>query len=695
MKYYLFCLLLFSNFTFVLEAQEFSKNFGIVAKNTIELEKYAADTTAEAVILFDLGKSYFIAGQEDFYDYRIQTIAASPGQASNTRPDQATSNFETTKTSASNGADDFFNVVLERRKRIKILSEEGLKWAEISIPFYQQGGVHEIIYDLEAYTYNYEDAELKKTKLDITTISEEKISESWLVKKFKMPNVKKGSIIEYKYKINSQYTFNLRDWEFQSEIPTMYSEYEVRMIPFYEYSWFLQGKNDFTSQKTYLDQSMTRVFGKQKFNDMVHRYILEDVPAFKNEKFLSSRNDYIIKIDFQLAQINYSNGTSKPIGRTWEELIIDLKKHSDFGRYIKRSEKLARKVLNLKDLLDKNPKERFDFILKYVKNNYTWNKESKKYASQTPNNLIKTKIGNSADINLFTLGLLKAAGVLSYPVISSTRQNGKVKSKGVYEHSLNYVLICAKIHGKQVLSDATEKLNLTERLPLRAINGKGLLVTEEKEEWIDLRCYTSSEEKNKFVIKLSEKGLNAAISKSFTEYDALNYRKNFGEDKAKIKEILKQNNTYKLGENIEIKNYSNIEKPYTIEYTLSSQSEISDEKISISPFLDEVLNQNPLTEKTRRFPMDMIYPSKKSYHAVITIPEGYAVESFPKADNIKNNLFEFDYSVKNEGNKIEVFFNYAFKQDIYPADYYSRIKFYFKQIVKLGDKKIVLKKKVF
>lgn len=105
-------------------------------------------------------------------------------------------------------------------------------------------------YDIEAYTYNYENGQLNKTKLNTSNCHNEKINEYWVVKKFAMPNVKAGSIVEYKYKINSEYKFNLKDWEFQWKIPVVYSEYQVNMIPFYEYSYLLQGANKFDSQTT-------------------------------------------------------------------------------------------------------------------------------------------------------------------------------------------------------------------------------------------------------------------------------------------------------------------------------------------------------------------------------------------------------------------------------------------------------------
>ncbi len=81
--------------------------------------------------------------------------------------------------------------------------------------------------------------------MDNSTIFEEKVNDHWRVKKFALPDVKEGSVIEYKYKIISPYFFNLHDWDFQQRIPVIYSEYTTAMIPFYEYTYIFQGASKF------------------------------------------------------------------------------------------------------------------------------------------------------------------------------------------------------------------------------------------------------------------------------------------------------------------------------------------------------------------------------------------------------------------------------------------------------------------
>jgi hypothetical protein len=632
------------------KGQNFSKEFEKIGKDEIELKQYSLDKNAESIVLFDIAKSYFI---------------------------QTESSFE---------------VVFERTTRIKILSEAGIKWAVVEIPFYQEGGIYEKVYDIKAYTYNYEDGRIIKTPLDISNTFNEKINNYWNVKKFAIPNVKEGSIIEYKYKINSQYMFNLRDWEFQWKIPVVYSEYEVRMIPFYEYSYLLQGASRFDSQTSYVDKGLSRQFGSITFQDMVHKYIMKDIPAFNNEEFITSINDYIIKLDFQLSKIKYPNGSTIDIITTWNDMNKELIKHSDFGKYIKNSEKLAPKVLNVKDIKLKADNEKFNYIMDFVKGNFNWNNYYGKYTSKTPKKFIEEKHGNCADINLFVIGLLNSVGIDAKPVLISTRDNGKIKYDYPYTHFFNYVIILANVEGNQILSDATEVLSLNNRIPSRCINDKGIIIQKDKVEWIGLEFILPSEIKTYIQIELINNELKSSISKTATEYDASYYRNHFTDNSETIKKRLETTDYFIIDTSITVHNQLNKEKPYILTFKQTSKPEIVNEKIYLSPFLNEIISDNPLKQKERTYPIDMTYPKKRVFNSTILIPIGYKVEYIPSDQKINNQLFEFTYSTNSDDNKIIISFDYYFKKSIYSPTDYSNIKFYFNEIVKKGNEKIVLSK---
>lgn len=642
---------LFVIFWHIVPGQDFPKELGKICNEEYELKQYSQDKNAEALVLFDIGKSYFVRTESSF------------------------------------------DVVFERTTRVKIFSEAGIKWAEVKIPFYQEGNIYENVYDLEAYSYNYENGHIIKTPVNLSNTFDEKISNYWNIKKFAIPNVKEGTIIEYKYKINSQYIFNLRDWEFQWKIPVLYSEYEVKMIPFYEYSWLLQGANKFDSQTSYVDKGLSRQFGPITFNDMVHKYIMKDVSAFDDEEYITSINDYIIKLDFQLSKINYFNGAKVDIITTWENMNKELLKHKDFGKYIQKSEKLATKLLNIDSLKLKTDKERFETVMEYVKGNYNWDKNIGKYTSKTPGKFVEERYGSCADINLFTIGLLNASGIVAKPVLISTRENGKIKYDYPFTHFFNYVIILANVGGDNILTDATEILSLNDRIPTRCINDKGLIIQKDKIEWIGLECFFPSKIITDTQIKIINNAvINSSITKNATEYDALYYRDNYTDNIETIKKKLETKGYLIIDSTIMVQNQYIKDKPYILSYNQTSKPEIVNEKIYVSPFLNETFSDNPLKQKERTYPIDLIYPQKRIYNSSVLIPEGYKVDYLPSEQMIDNQLFELTYSINSDENQINITFVYYLKESVYPATEYSKIKSYFNEIVKKGNEKIVFTK---
>lgn len=648
---YLSCLLCFIlSFHAVIKAQEFSKEFGKIGKNEANMISYGPDKSSAAVVLFDIGKSAF------------------------------------------ENVDNTFEIVFEKTTRIKIFSDAGLKFAEVEIPFYQEGNIYEKVYKIEAYTYNIDGETFRKTALNTESCHDEKFNEYWNIKKFALPDVKAGSIIEYRYKIRSQYLFNLRDWEFQSRIPTIYSEYEVKMNPFYEYVWYLQGANKFDSMTSHKDDHISKSYGSIGYKDQVHKFIMKNVPAFNDEEYITSINDYIIKIDFQLSRINRTNGASVNVINTWTDLIKELLKDENVTKFAKKCEKLSGKLFSPDSIMYKSQKEKFDFILDYVKANFNWNKYNAKYSSKSPNDLLKDKFGNSADLNLLVVGLLNASGIEAFPLLLSTRNNGKIKADYPYLSAFNYVLIATNIDDKLILSDATEVLCQNDRIPFRCLNDKGLLIKPGEVEWVSLQGSIPSETAT--IISIDSIGINtnASLQISASEYDALRYRNMYGND---AKKIMERGNTYeytKDEQSIIISNPYNKDLPYIMKYNTTYKTEIINNKIYISPFLYEPLTDNPLKQNSRLYPIDMQYPEKMSYNSTITIPEGYRIDFKPEDHKIQNNLFELNYNIKSDEKTINVIFNYTFKKSTYEPKDYLNIKFYFADIVKKGNEKVVLVK---
>ena len=611
------------------------RKFGVVSLDELKLAVYEKDPEAEAVVLFDEGESFFYyVGQS--YDIRFT-----------------------------------------RTKRIKILDKSGIKHAEVSIPYYVNGrGQTEIVRSIKAYTYNYENGKTVKKELDKKTIYEEKINNRWRAKKFVFPDVKVGSIIEYKFILETPFHFNLPDWEFQSRIPTIYSKYTVRMIPFYEYIYLVKGISKFSYQKSEPNTGLKRDYFGVKFNDMVNTYVLEDVPAFKDASFITSKDDYIIKMDFQLSKINNPTGGSREIITTWKKLNTALLKHDKFGKYIKRSERFAKQLLEEKiNINGKETKEKIKIIIEYMKSNFRWNGYYSKYTSKSPKELLNQKTGNSADINLFLIAILKSAEIEVKPVILSTRNNGKIRTNYPFDHHFNYVIPLVSAGEIDFLVDATESKMSYARIPKRCINGKGLVVDKEFVLWVNLYNGVASINNKVITININPKDLQATsiVSIQSTEFESLNYKTLFGNDTARIRtEFLKDRFTHIS--QVSTFNYNRKEKPYVISIKGKIDIENIDNKLIISPFMGFPIQENKLTQKERNYPVDFVFKKTEGFKSDISIPSGYKILSIPNNFKLNDQLVHINLAFKQNGNMVEASGSYTFKKAIYQKNEYPELK---------------------
>ncbi len=112
-----------------------------------------------------------------------------------------------------------FELVTEIQERIKIYNKEGFEYATKKVYLHKNGSDEEQLNSLKAYTYNLQDGKIEETKLEKNGIFDTEQSKYRNETKFTMPDIKEGSIVEYKYKIYSPFYWSVDDFVFQYDIP--------------------------------------------------------------------------------------------------------------------------------------------------------------------------------------------------------------------------------------------------------------------------------------------------------------------------------------------------------------------------------------------------------------------------------------------------------------------------------------------
>nr|WP_232325371.1 DUF3857 domain-containing protein [Pedobacter panaciterrae] len=239
-KSVLFGLLLMANLCVYAQQKEVkSKTFkyGKVDLNEFDTKVNGTDSAAAAVALFDVGRGWF-----EF----------SP----------KTGNFI---------------YVFERHSRYKIINKTGYDYANLEIQFYKQNGMEEHLDYMDGATYNLEAGKIVISKLNKESKFSEKQDKNFTLKKFALPNVKEGSIVEFKYKIKSDFIFTLRPWRFQKPIPMLYSEYEIRIPEYYKYKITAGGFLYINPKEEMVNETFSSSSGNLNATSLKLHYQVENV----------------------------------------------------------------------------------------------------------------------------------------------------------------------------------------------------------------------------------------------------------------------------------------------------------------------------------------------------------------------------------------------------------------------------------
>ncbi len=648
-------------FSFFALSQKSPRAFGDVSSQELNMKFYDKDPTAPAVVLFDVGFSEVLE-KENEYNY---------------------------------------NIIFKKHRRIKVFDKNKFGNTEVTIPLFKLGSARkeEILY-IEAHTLNYVNGKVEKSQVSPLSIFEEKINESLSFKKFVFPNVQNGSILEFRYEIESPFKSQMPNWEFQSRIPTIYSKYMVSLVPFYEYVYYLQGVEEFDEMEK-MDAESTKGWGlankakgqnlkeRYGFKDITYKFVLKDVPAFKDESYISSVGNHIIKMYFQLSAYHSPYHGKKEYLSTWPKLNNALLDNSYFGKYIEKASRKSRKLIRQLDISDLNLNEKRVAIINYVKSNFEWNGYSSKYASQSPKDLLKSKIGNAADINLFMIGMMQRADIECEPVILSTREHGIIRDEYPFSFHANYVI--GQVGEEPTfLADATDKLLPYDRLPPRCLNDKALIVKEDDETWVSLDFDIPSLEK--YVISLTPDPVNASINYTVNvqsnEYEAYSYRLMFENEKSKMEKYFAD----KIGSISNSKSlfYEDLRRPYIMSFEGKVDVTKVGSNLIFKPFFELPKQKNDLKQDKRNYPVELIYRTNNEFEMNLNIPTGYKIVSPPDNFSLNNDLIDINLSIKKTENRVSIMGNYEFKKSIYQPEDYTDIKQYFDIIIEKFNQEIVL-----
>lgn len=603
-----------------------------------------------------------------------------------------------------------WQLITKIHQRIKLYHKDGFNWATKKIRLYNGKNGNENV-SIKANTFNLVANKIEKTKLKKNEIFDENISENWRRKKFTMPNIKEGSIVEWEYTIRSPYYSNIDDMVFQYKIPVKKVESKV-VIP--EYFKFKYQPNLYYPVTVKQSQKNRKLNFSYRENDSrlgsarttrrdVSVDLLEkvfeasekNIPALKEEPYVNNMDNYVCKVSFELTAYTPKYGIPKFFNNTWKDVAKTIYRSSKFGDELKKTG-YFKNDLTAALATASTLHQKIGAIFNLVKSKITWNNNYGKYTDVGVKKAYKEGVGNVAEINLTLVAMLREAGINANPVLVSTRAHGI--SLFPTTDGFNYVIAIVETPNGFITLDATEKYSMPNVLPARTLNWSGRIVRKDgSSESINLFPKKHAKNNTYVSVKIDNDGLVAGSKRTaLSNIFALNYR-------AKKNNIALDDlrNSYEKKYNIEIEevkvsNKNDLNKPIVELYQFESEDliDVVGTKLYINPLLFLGETNNPFTLKDRKYPIDFATPWEDKITVTFEIPEGYQVTSIPEkyAVSLPDNYAVFKFLSSVKGNKIQILSSIKMNTPIIPQNYYAAIKEFYKKIVQKHTEKIVLSK---
>jgi transglutaminase-like putative cysteine protease len=637
------------------KGQDEKIKLGQVTYRELDMKRYDKDTSAVAVVLDEFGKAYI----DDQNDH---------------------------------------NIIFEYYAKIKILKGAGTSYGDYVIPLGKSEKRTEKLISVKASSFNMENGSMKELKLDPKNIFTSDPGRYYDLKKFAIPNVRAGTVIEVFYKLESPFISNFRTWEFQSDIPKVKSEFWSIIPGYYLYNIALKGFQKLSKQENTIIRGCINI-GGSKADCSKFQFAMVDIPAFIEEDYMTAKSNFLSSVNFELAQINYPDGRKDMITKEWKDADQEMQRSQYFGLQIKRGKDIVDREVEQLVSGETDPLQKAMKIYEFIKGRFRWNEYEGKYSDFGIKKAFESKIGNVGDINLSLIAALEYAGLNVEPLLLSTREHGTATELYPVLTDFNYVVAKVNIGDKVYLLDATDRYHPFGLLPQRCLNGKGRVLGDKGSYWYDVKP-TQKEKKITVVsLALDGKGLmKGSLDFTYAGYAAMSFRKRvneFSSEKEYIENYAKGLHGISI-KKFEFKNLDQLQNPVVLRMDIEfdADTDLGSDHFLFNPFVLDGLKENPFKSNARLYPVDFGAPVEETMILNLEYPTNYAIDGLPPklALSLPQGGGRYLFEVQNTANKLTMNNSLLIAKPLFTSSEYHYLKELFNQVISAQQTELVFKK---
>jgi hypothetical protein len=569
--------------------------------------------------------------------------------------------------------------------RIKILKEEGRKYADIELRYLKDA---RSISDLKARTIQPDGRvnPFSGKPFDKTVIKAKGIR--YLAKTFTMSDVQVGSIIEYSYTERwNDYIYDSH-WILSDELFTKRAKFSLTPSGEYAVRWIW---NDFPANCP-----------APKYEGGIVRLEATNIPAFETEDYMPPENELKARVDFI-----YSNDSEKDPVKYWKNIDKALYQAvQEFADKRKAMEQAVATVVQPND----PPAAKLEKLYARVQQirNLSFEKEKtqqeekreKRKGIHNVEDVWKRGYGDGGDITWLYMALVRVAGFEAYPVFVSRRNEYFFDPATPDGHRLNDTVVLVKANGKDLYLDPGTLYTPFGLLPWSETAVRGLKLDKDGGSWVTTTLPESgaSRVERKADFKVSDNGsLDGKLTLTYTGLEALWRRiEERDEDDADRRKFLEDEVKGDVPASVDVELTN---KP---DWASSSPALVAEFKLTIPGWVAGAGRKAMLPvgifssdekrvfgEERRVHNIYFHFPFQKEDDLSISLPEGWKVSSLPSAQNQDAHVVL--YSLKAENDKGTIRITRKINVDLLLVDqkYYPSLRNFY-QVVRSGDEQQIV-----
>ncbi|MGB6386498.1 MAG: DUF3857 domain-containing protein [Terriglobales bacterium] len=576
--------------------------------------------------------------------------------------------------------------------RIKILTEEGRKYANIEIPFLKKtqdvvkvmgrtikpdGSIADFdgkIYEKELVQGRVQGREFK-----------------YLAKTFTLPDVQVGSIIEYSFTLDlgENMLFDSH-WILSNELFTRKAQFSLKP--------YTRNYPSVISLRCSWPGLPPGADPPKEGHDHIYRMEANNIPAFQTEDYMPPPNDLKFRVDFIYEQGSVGTDQAsywRQVGKTRNNLL-----ESFLGKPNAMEQAVAQ-IVSPNDSQDVKLRKIYERVQQIRNTTYEQQKteQEEKRENEKPvenvEEVWKRGYGSGVQLTWLFLGMVRAAGFEAYGCWVSGRREYFFTPATLQSSKLNANVVLVKLNGKDLYFDPGGAFTPFGLLEWSETGVQGLRLDKDGGSWIQTTLPQASESRIEHVgkLKLSDTGdLEGKLTLTYTGLEAMYHR--LGErhaDEVARKKFLEERVTSQIGGAAEAEltnkpDWTSSETPLVAEFNLKIPGWASNagKRVLIPAVIFSAGEKGLFEHANRVHPVYFEYPYEKADDITIELPQGWQVSGMPMAQDKDGHVVRYILKAETIPGTIRLTRKLTINLMLLDQKYYGPLRNFF-EVVRTGD----------